>query len=199
MQFLVTMTTHVPDGVTEANVDEVRGREAAHSRELAAKGQLLRLWRPPLKPGEWRTFGLFEADDAHHLETILAAMPLRIWRNDEVSALSPHPNDPATPTPLQPDAKEYFTVFTLTIPEDADPALVDEKRAGEATSTRAHAAEGTLIRLWRRDDGRALGHWQTETANELQKIVDTLPLAEWLQTEIIPLTTHPSDPAHANT
>jgi muconolactone delta-isomerase len=150
-----------------------------------------------LQPGEWRTFGLFEADDADQLESILSSMPLRIWRRDEVSGLVPHPNDPATPTPLQLDLKEYFTVFTAVIPEDADPELVKARRDGEARATRAHAANGRLVRLWRRDDGRALGLWQTESANEMQTIVDTLPLTEWLQTEIIPLTTHPSDPAHA--
>ena len=95
MEFLVTMTTHVPDGVTAEAVDEVRGREAARSRELAAEGHLLRLWRPPLAPGEWRTLGLFAADDEAALEKVLASMPLRIWRTDEVTPLSPHPNDPA--------------------------------------------------------------------------------------------------------
>jgi muconolactone D-isomerase len=35
MEYLVTMTTHVPEGTPEAAVEDVRGREAAHSRELA--------------------------------------------------------------------------------------------------------------------------------------------------------------------
>jgi hypothetical protein len=29
------------------------------------------------------------------LEEVLASMPLRVWRTDEVTPLSPHPNDPA--------------------------------------------------------------------------------------------------------
>ena len=95
MEYLVSMTTRVPDGTPAERVDEVRAREAAHSRELAAQGHLLRLWRPPLQPGEWRTLGLFAADDETQLEDVLASMPLRIWRTDEVTALSPHPNDPA--------------------------------------------------------------------------------------------------------
>jgi len=95
MEFLVTMTTHVPDGTTTEEVDDMRAREAAHSRELAAQGHLLRLWRPPLKPGEWRSIGLFAASDASELEQVLASMPLRVWRTDEVTPLSPHPNDPA--------------------------------------------------------------------------------------------------------
>jgi len=63
MEYLVTMTTHVPDGTPDQAVDDVRAREAARSRELAAAGHLLRLWRPPLRPGEWRSLGLFAAGD----------------------------------------------------------------------------------------------------------------------------------------
>ena len=95
MEYLVTMTTHVPEGTPEGDVQEIRTREAARSRELAAQGHLLRLWRPPVQPGEWRTLGLFAADDEGQLEEALASMPLRVWRTDEVTPLSPHPNDPA--------------------------------------------------------------------------------------------------------
>jgi len=95
MEYLVTMTTHVPAGTPEAAVDGIRAREAARSRQLAAQGHLLRLWRPPLQPGEWRTLGLFAAADRGQLEEVLASMPLRVWRTDEVTPLSPHPNDPA--------------------------------------------------------------------------------------------------------
>jgi muconolactone D-isomerase len=95
MEYLVTMTTHVPEGTSDAAVEEVRAREAAHSRELAAQGHLLRLWRPPLEPGEWRSVGLFAAEDDGQLERILASMPLRVWRTDEVMPLAPHPSDPA--------------------------------------------------------------------------------------------------------
>jgi muconolactone delta-isomerase len=95
MEFLVTMTTHVPDGTSESAVADMRKREAARAAELATEGHLLRLWRPPLQPGEWRTLGLFAAEDADELETVLASMPLRVWRSDEVTPLSPHPSDPA--------------------------------------------------------------------------------------------------------
>ncbi|HWD78776.1 MAG TPA: muconolactone Delta-isomerase family protein [Kribbella sp.] len=94
MEYLVTMTTRVPEGVTDAEVAEVRAREAAHTAELAQQGHVRRLWRPPLAPGEWRTIGLFAADGADALESVLASMPLRIWRTDEVTELGVHPNDP---------------------------------------------------------------------------------------------------------
>ena len=49
---------------------------------------------PPVAPGEWRGWGLFRADDADQLEMVLASMPLRVWRHDSVTPLSPHPSDP---------------------------------------------------------------------------------------------------------
>jgi muconolactone D-isomerase len=95
LEYLVTMTTLVPDGTSEGTVEDVRAREAIRSRELAEQGHLLRLWRPPLQPGEWRALGLFAAADSDQLEAVLASMPLRVWRTDEVTPLSPHPSDPA--------------------------------------------------------------------------------------------------------
>src|SRR5262245_43775927 len=71
-EYLASMTTHVPDGTPEEAVQDIRAREAAHSRELAARGHLLRLWRPPLRPGEWRTLGLFAAAGGDRLEEVLA-------------------------------------------------------------------------------------------------------------------------------
>lgn len=92
------MVTTVPDGTSDDEVADMRKREAARSAELVASGNLLRLWRPPLAPGEWRTWGLFSADDADQLESALASMPLRVWRHDTVTPLSPHPNDPGQPS-----------------------------------------------------------------------------------------------------
>jgi muconolactone D-isomerase len=100
MEFLVTMTTHVPEGTSQGAVDDMRAQEAAHSQELATQGNLLRLWRPPLAPGEWRTLGLFQAEDGDALEAVLLSMPLRVWRTDEVVELSPHPSDPGSAAPL---------------------------------------------------------------------------------------------------
>jgi muconolactone delta-isomerase len=103
VEYLVTMTTSVPQGTSQQAVDDIRASEAARSRELAAEGHLLRLWRPPLQPGEWRTLGLFAAAGGDQLEEILASMPLRVWRTDEVMPLAPHPNDPAPTGGDQPD------------------------------------------------------------------------------------------------
>jgi muconolactone delta-isomerase len=106
MEYLVTMTTCVPAGTSEAAVDDLRAREALRAAELARAGQLVRLWRPPLQPGEWRTLGLFSAPDDGGLEQTLASMPLRIWRSDETLRLSVHPNDPGSAGSSRSGARE---------------------------------------------------------------------------------------------
>ena len=205
MQYLVTMTTHVPDGTADQAVDEVKALEAAHSRDLAAQGNLLRLWRPPLRPGEWRSLGLFVAADADQLEKVLSGMPLRVWRSDEVTPLSPHPNDPAMRARTGVNDRalsagtgdpEFLTYFSIVLPDGTTAQAFAEAEAGEAERTRELAAKGNLRRLWALPgEGRALGLWQADNPAEMQAIVRSLPLDRWMTTDTVPLTPHPSDPA----
>ena len=98
MEFLANMHTQVPDGTPDSEVDDTKAREAIRARELATQGSLLRLWKPPVQPGEWRTIGLWRADSEEELQALLASLPLHVWMTVEVTPLSPHPNDPGNPT-----------------------------------------------------------------------------------------------------
>ena len=196
MEYLVTMTTHVPDGTPDEEVSQVRAREAAHSSELAAQGYLLRLFRPPLEPGEWRTLGLFAAADADGLEEVLASMPLRVWRTDQVTPLSPHPNDPGLGTGPQ-GATEFLTTFTITIPDGTPDQAVKDTEAREAGRAQELAGQGHLERLWVLGPGRTLGLWRAGDRAEMQAILKSLLLDAWADVETTPLTEHPSDPAMA--
>jgi muconolactone delta-isomerase len=193
------MTTLVPEGTADEAVQEVRGREAARSRELATQRDLLRLWRPPLQSGEWRTLGLFAAPDAAELEDVLTSMPLRVWCTDRVVALSAHPNDP--PLSRQATALEFLTTFEVTFPDSASEQEVDDIKAREADRTRELAEQGNLLRLWTLPPApgrwRALGLWQATSENELHAILKSLPMDKWMTTETTPLTEHPNDPARA--
>jgi muconolactone delta-isomerase len=205
MEYLVTMTTVVPDGTTAAMVDDVRAREDAHTRVLAAQGHVLRLWRPPLAKGEWRTLGLFAAADAADLERVLSSMPLRIWRSDEVRELTPHRNDPvpASPAAGAPSdaggAAEFLVTFTPAAPEGTPAEDVAQATAREAERTADLARQGHLIRLWRLppEDGvsSALGLWRADGDGEMEAIVESLPLYPYLKTHTTKLTPHPGDPA----
>jgi muconolactone delta-isomerase len=205
MDYLVTMTTHVPDGTSEEAIEGVRSREATRSQELAAQGHLLRLWRPPLRPGEWRTLGLFAAADANQLAEVLGSMPLHIWRHDEVTALLPHPNDPTRPgerpeAPVaDPFAREFLTTFTVSVPEDTPREIVDATDRREAARIRELAGQGHLLRLWGLPDGGGeLGDWRANGTGEMQAILETLPLYAWMSVETTALSPHPSDPARTS-
>jgi muconolactone delta-isomerase len=194
MEYLVTMTTHVPDGTPDQAVNDVRARESAHTRELAAQGHVLRLWRPPVQLGEWRTLGLFAAADGGQLEEVLASMPLRVWRTDEVTPLSPHPNDPALAA--KGGGIEFLTIFTISIPAGTPSQTVDDTEAREAQRAKELAGQGHLLRLWRMPgESRALGLWNAGDPAKMQVIVKSLPLDPWMTVETTPLTRHPSDPA----
>ncbi len=196
MEYLVTMTTHVPDGTPDQAVDDVRAREAAHTRELAAQGHVLRLWRPPLQPGEWRTLGLFAAADDAQLAEVLASMPLRVWRTDEVTPLSPHPNDPALPA--KGTGTEFLVTFTISIPAGTPSQAAADTEAREAQRAKELAGQGHLLRLWRLPgESRSLGLWNAASPAELQAILKSLPLDSWMTDETTPLTPHPSDPARS--
>ena len=194
MEYLVTMTTHVPEATPKQAVDDVRGREATRSCKLAAQGHLLRLWRPPLAPGEWRTLGLFAAADDGQLEQVLASMPLRVWRTDEVTALSPHPNDPDLGAGAP--GSEFLTTFVITVPQGTPGRAVADVEAREAERAKELAGQGHLRRLWTLPgDGRALGLWQAAGPAEMQAILRSLPLDPWMTVQTTPLIPHPSDPA----
>jgi muconolactone delta-isomerase len=193
MEYFVAMTTYVPDGTSQEAVDDVQTREAAHSRQLAAQGHLLRLWRPPLQPGEWRSLGLFAADDDDQLEKVLASMPLRMWRTDDVTPLSPHPNNPARGAST--GMREFLTTFLVSIPGGTSGQAVEDAEAREAARARELAGQGHLERLWKLPgQGRALGLWQAQDDAEMEAIARSLPLDPWMTTHITPLTSHPSDP-----
>jgi muconolactone delta-isomerase len=197
MEYLVTMTTHVPDGTPEQEVSDVRARESAHSAELAAQGYLLRLWRPPLQPGEWRSLGLFAADDEDKLEQVLASMPLRVWRTDQVTALAPHPNDPGVAK--SGGNPEFLISMNIAVPAGLSEAAVAQTAAREADRARELAGQGNLLRLWAlpAEPGRwhTLGLWSASTPSGMQEIVAALPQYDWMTANTTPLTPHPSDPA----
>jgi len=201
MEFLVTMTTRVPDGTSGQAIDDVKAREAVHSAELAAQGHLIRLWRPPLAPGEWRSLALFAADSPAHLEMVLASMPLRIWRTDEVTPLAVHPNDPAVPG-RAPLAVEYLVTMTIDVPDGTPEATVADTEAREADRAAILAGQGHLMRLWtlppRSGHRRTLGLWSADDATGMQAVLASLPLYNWMTIITTPLSPHPSDPPLAH-
>ncbi|GGN58864.1 hypothetical protein GCM10011579_022730 [Streptomyces albiflavescens] len=91
-EFLVELTTTVPEGTDPTEVDRRRAAEAARAKQLASTGHLVRLWRPV---GELRSIGVWRADDEADLrEKVLGTLPLWPWMTAVVTAVQSHPNDP---------------------------------------------------------------------------------------------------------
>ena len=54
MEYLVTMTTHVPEGTPARAVEETEALEAERAKELAGQGYLRRLWALLWLPSQLR-------------------------------------------------------------------------------------------------------------------------------------------------
>ena len=95
MEYLVSMTTRVPDGTPEQVAADTVAAEGRRVTELAGQGDLTRVWRLP----DGRTLGLYRAADAAGLAAILHTLPLYPWMSIEITPLSPHPSDPGISRP----------------------------------------------------------------------------------------------------
>jgi muconolactone delta-isomerase len=59
LEFLVEFESHIPHGTSESEIKDRYNAEAAASAKLASDGHLVRLWRPPMRPGERKALGLY--------------------------------------------------------------------------------------------------------------------------------------------
>lgn len=98
---------------------------------------------------------------------------------------------------------EYLIDFLITIPDDAPEAEVRERLDGETRRVDELAAAGVALRVWRPlpDDGRrrALGLYRAGSDDELEAVLDSLPLRPWMEITVTPLAAHPNDPARLAT
>ena len=106
-----------------------------------------------------------------------------MWRTDEVTPLSPHPNDPP-PTPgARQKAEEFLVTFTLAVPPGTPGQTVHDTGAREAQAAHDLAGQGHLLRLWTLPDKRTPGLYQARDAAQMEAIRASLPLAPWMTTD----------------
>jgi len=96
MEYLVEFAVEIPEGTPASEVAERQQAEAAAAARLADEGHLVRVWTRPAATGGTHVLGLYRADSRAQLDGLLAALPLAAWMRNDVTPLSPHPNDPAT-------------------------------------------------------------------------------------------------------
>jgi muconolactone delta-isomerase len=96
---------------------------------------------------------------------------------------------------------EYLVEFITTIPDGAPPAEVEQRLAGETTRVAELATQGHVLRVWKPlpDDRRrrALGLYRAASDEELEAILDSLPLRPWMEISVTALAEHPNDPGRS--
>ena len=95
MEFLVEFEIKIPEGTTESEVNDREDAEAEAVATLAEEGHLVRVWKLPVESGDTQVLGLYRADSETELDGLLRALPLYGWMKVTITALKPHPNDPA--------------------------------------------------------------------------------------------------------
>jgi muconolactone D-isomerase len=85
---------------------------------------------------------------------------------------------------------------SINIPDDAPPAEVEQRMAGETTRVAELAAQGHALRVWKPlpEDGRrrALGLYRAASDEELEAVLDSLPLRPWMEVWVTALAEHPT-------
>ena len=94
MEYLVDMVTTGPKGPVLSKLMNYVRMKQCELQSSPKKDHLIRLWRPPLGPDEWRSIGLFRAEDEIEIHKLLGSLPLHIWMKVAIAPLTPHPNDP---------------------------------------------------------------------------------------------------------
>jgi muconolactone D-isomerase len=98
---------------------------------------------------------------------------------------------------------DYLVEFTITIPDDAPPAEIEQRLAGETTRVAELAVQGHVLRVWKPlpEDGRrrALGLYRAASDEQLESILASLPLRPWMEISVTALAEHPNDPARSAT
>ena len=112
-----------------------------------------------------------------------------------------------TPTPTsldqhKEDSMEFLVEFELEIPPGTPRAEVEQRQRAESAAAAKLAEDGHLVRLWRRplvgDGTTAIGLYRAFSQAQLEDLLASLPLADWLRVTVTPLEAHPNDPATAS-
>jgi muconolactone delta-isomerase len=94
---------------------------------------------------------------------------------------------------------EFLVEFELEILDSAPGSEVSVRKKSEVAAVDALAERGHLVRLWRTflstGPVTILGLYRADGQAELNELLATLPLYEWMRTTVTPLFQHPNDPA----
>ena len=87
------------------------------------------------------------------------------------------------------------------MPDGAPEAEVEQRVRAEASAAADLVRDGHLVRLWKppvaAGETKAVGLYRADSKAQLDRLLDALPLADWMNVLVTPLEPHPNDPASA--
>jgi muconolactone D-isomerase len=93
---------------------------------------------------------------------------------------------------------EFLVAFEVNPPEGTPESEVVEREEAEAAAAGVLVEEGHLVRVWRLTatggQSRVLGLYRADDRGQLDRLLEALPLYEWMQVTVMPLEPHPNDP-----
>jgi muconolactone delta-isomerase len=96
---------------------------------------------------------------------------------------------------------EFLVEFEINIPEGTPSAEVKEREDQEVAAAAKLAAEGHLLRAWKRTsatgEATVLGLYRGNSKLELDGLLSALPLYDWMNIAVTLLGFHPNDPGIA--
>jgi muconolactone D-isomerase len=96
---------------------------------------------------------------------------------------------------------EFLVEFEVNPPEGISESEVVEREEAEAAAAGVLVEEGHLVRVWRLTawgvGSRVLGLYRADNRAELDRLLEALPLYEWMDVTVMPLEPHPNDPGAA--
>jgi muconolactone delta-isomerase len=96
---------------------------------------------------------------------------------------------------------EFLVEFEVSIPEGTPESEVKDRDKAEASAAATLVDEGHLVRVWTRriapGKTNIIGLYRADREDQLDALLCTLPLYEWMHVTVTPLEPHPNDPAAA--
>jgi len=94
---------------------------------------------------------------------------------------------------------EFLVEFEVDIPEGTPDSEVKRRDDAETAAAAELVEQGHLLRVWKKrgrgDLRKVLGLYRAADEAQLTGLLDSLPLAEWMQVTVTRLDPHPNDPA----
>ncbi len=94
--------------------------------------------------------------------------------------------------------REFLVEFVVHVPDGAPASEVEAREIAEASAAARLVDQGHLVRLWTRraapGETKAIGLYRADSEAQLARLLDGLPLHDWMDVTVTPLEPHPNDP-----